>query len=78
MTINSDRLHPWGKVSFVDKAHIRVFSPADWEFLARDGLTVRWVQDYDAFQAVLFRYANMGTDRRNTSGLLDGYTDDGF
>lgn len=78
MTINSDRLHPWGKVSFVDKKHIRVFSPADWEFLARDGLTIRWVQDYDAFQAVLFKYSNMGTDRRNTSGLLDGYTDTGF
>ena len=78
MKINADRLHPWGQVSFVDKSTVSVYSPADWDFLQRDGLTVRWVQDYDAFQAVLFKYVNMGTKRRNTSARLTGYTDTGF
>lgn len=78
MTINSDRLAPWGEVLFVDKGEIQVYSPADWDFLSRDGLTVRWVQDVDAFQAVLFRYINLGTRRRNTSGTISGYTDTGF
>ena len=78
MKINADRLHPWGQVTMLDKQHVRVFSPADWDFLARDGLTVRWVTDVDAFQSILFRYANMGTDRRNTSGRLINYTDTGF
>lgn len=78
MKINSDRLHPWGQISFVDKRHVRVFSPADWDFLSRDGLTVRWVVDVDAFQAVLFRYVNMGTDRRNTCARIENLTDDGF
>lgn len=78
LTLMADRLHPFGKVHFIHKKHIRLFSPADWDFLSRDGLTIRWVTDFDAFQAVLFRYANLGTDRRNTSMVMSGLTDTGF
>jgi hypothetical protein len=78
MTMNCDRLAPWGDVLFVDKQNVKVFSPADWDFLSRDGQTIRWVVDVDAFQAVLFRYVNLGTKRRNTCGVLTGYTDTGF
>ena len=78
ITMNADRLHPWGKLHIVHKPHFRLFSPGDWDFLSRDGLTIRWVTDYDAFQAVLFRYANLGTDRRNTSLVQYGLTDTGF
>jgi hypothetical protein len=63
----ADRHAPWGEVNILHKKHFRLFSPGDWDFLSRDGLTIRWVPDYDAFQAVLFRYMNLGTDRRNTS-----------
>lgn len=79
MTIAPDRLAPWGRVNFVHKKHIKVFSPGDWDFLQRDGLTIRWVDSRDAFQAVLFRYVNLGTDRRNTSLVMSGMVDtDGF
>ena len=71
----ADRLAPWGKVFMLDKKHIKVFSPADWDFLQRDGLTIRWDADKDAFQAVLFRYVNLGTKRRNTSLVMSGLTD---
>ena len=76
MKINADRLAPWGEILFVDKAHIQAYSPAEWDFLSRDGLSVRWVPDYDAFQSLLFRYLNLGADRRNTSMRLTGMTDD--
>lgn len=76
MKINADRLAPWGEIMFVDKAHVQAYSPAEWDFLSRDGLTVRWVPDYDAFQSLLFRYLNLGTDRRNTSARIIGLTDD--
>lgn len=78
MTLYADRLHPWGQVSFVDKEGIQAYSPADWAFLDRDGLTIRWVPDYDAFQALLFRYLNLGASRRNTSARLTGFTDAGI
>jgi len=76
--LTTDRHAPYGKVFMVDKKHVRLFSPADWDFLSRDGLTIRWVTDTDAFQAILYRYANMGTDRRNTSLVMTGLTDTGF
>lgn len=76
--VAADRLAPWGKLFFLHKPHFRLFSPGDWDFLSRDGLTIRWVTDYDAFQAVLYRYANLGTDRRNTSLVMSGLTDTGF
>jgi hypothetical protein len=52
-----------------------VFSPADWDFLARDGQAVKWVQNIDAFQSILFRYINIGTNRRNTQLVMSGLTD---
>lgn len=76
--MSGDRLHPRGKVLFAPKKHIKLFSPADWDFLAKDGQTVKWVQDKDAFQSILFRYANMGTDRRNNSLSMSGLTDTDF
>lgn len=74
----TDRLAPWGRVYFIDKKHIKVYSPGGWQFLDRDGLTIRWVSDKDAFQAVLFRYINLGTGRRNTSAVMSGLTDTGY
>lgn len=77
-TLVMDRLAPWGSVFFVDKSRLKVFSPGGWDFLSRDGLTIRWVSDKDAFQAVLFRYYNLGTGRRNTSHVQYGITDTGY
>jgi hypothetical protein len=74
----TDRLAPWGQIHFVDKSRLKVFSPGGWDFLARDGLTIRWVDSKDAFQAVLFRYLNIGAGRRNTSVLQYGITDTGY
>ena len=73
-----DRLAPYGHVMILDKGHIRLFSPMDWSFLDKDGLSVRWVADTDAYQAALFRYASLGVDRRNTSVDISGLTDTGY
>lgn len=78
MTLVTDRHAPYGKVHFVDTNAIKVYSTGDWEYLSRDGLTIRWVSGVDAFQAILFRYMNLGTNRRNTSGVYSGLTDNGF
>lgn len=73
-----DRHAPYGQVLILDKGHIRLFSPMDWSFLDKDGLSVRWVADTDAYQVALFRYASLGVDRRNTSVVISGLTDSGF
>jgi hypothetical protein len=70
-----DRHAPYGQVLILDKKHVRLFSPMDWSFLDKDGLSVRWVSDTDAYQVALFRYASLGVDRRNTSVAISGLTD---
>lgn len=79
VTLASDRHAPWGKVFLIDRNHIKLYSPADWDFMQRDGLTIRSMGSgasaVDAYEAVLFRYANMGTDRRNSSVVISGVTD---
>ena len=76
--MSGDRLHPRGNVLFTPKRHVKLFSPGDWDFLAKDGQAVKWVQEKDAFQSVLYRYANMGTDRRNNALVMSGLTDTDF
>lgn len=71
----ADRHAPYGKLFMLDESHMMVFSPADWDFLARDGQAVKWVQDKDSFQSVLFRYIQLGTDRRNVQLVMSGLTD---
>ncbi len=71
----ADRHAPYGKLFMLDESHMMVFSPADWDFLARDGQAVKWVQDKDSFQSVLFRYIQLGTDRRNVQVVMSGLTD---
>lgn len=75
MPMVADRLAPFGKLYILDESHMKVFSPADWDFLARDGQTVKWVGDKDAFQSILFRYLNIGAIRRNTQLVISGLTD---
>jgi hypothetical protein len=78
LTLTTDRLAPWGKVFMVPTENFRMFTPGDWDFLAKDGQAVKWVQNKDAFQSILYRYANMGTNRRNNSLVYSGLTDTGF
>jgi hypothetical protein len=78
VTLVTDRLAPWGKLFLIPTENFRKFSPGDWDFLARDGQAVKWVQNKDAFQSILFYYANLGTNRRNNSLVMSGLTDTGF
>ncbi|HEY6018880.1 MAG TPA: phage major capsid protein, partial [Candidatus Paceibacterota bacterium] len=72
----ADRLAPFGKIYILDERFVKVFSPGDWHFLDEDGNTLKWVVGFDAWEAVLARYINMGTSRRNTNHVIYGLTDD--
>ncbi len=73
--IIADRDAPWGKAFFLDEQYIKVYSPQDWHFLDEDGHTLKWVTGRDAWEAVLARYLNLGTNRRNTHVIYDSITD---
>lgn len=66
---------PFGKVFVLDEKFLKVFSPRDWHFLDEDGNVLKWVVGYDAWEAVLARYLNLGISRRNVQALITGLTD---
>lgn len=66
---------PFGKMYFIDERFLKVYSNRDWHFLDRDGTTLKWVVNRDAWEAVLCRYLNLGTNRRNTQLVYKGMTD---
>ena len=72
----ADRLAPFGSIFLLDEEFVKVFSTGDWHFLDEDGNTLKWVVGFDAWQAVLARYMNLGVSRRNVQFLMYGLTDD--
>jgi hypothetical protein len=68
---------PYGNLYMLDESTIKVFSDQDWHFLDADGQTLRQVAGYDAFEAVMTRYMNLGVTKRNNHAVLSGITVDG-
>jgi hypothetical protein len=72
----ADRDAPWGKIYLLDERFIKVFSNRDWHFLDEDGHVLKWVAGFDAWEAILARYMNLGITRRNTQMVLTGFNND--
>jgi len=71
----SDYEAPYGKIHFLDARYLKIFTNQDWHFLNEDGNVLKWYTGYDAFEAVLARYMNLGASRRNAQGVMSGLTD---
>jgi hypothetical protein len=68
---------PYGNMYFLDESTLKVFSDQDWHFLDADGQTLRQVIGYDAYEAILTRYMNLGATNRAKNGVLSGITVNG-
>jgi hypothetical protein len=66
---------PFGKLYLLDERFMKVFATSDWHFLDEDGHVLKWVSGFDAWEAVLARYMNLGISRRNTNYVIPGITD---
>lgn len=62
---------PYGKMYVLDESTLKVFSDQDWHFLDADGQTLRQVPNYDAFEAVLARYMNLGASNRAKNVVIN-------
>lgn len=49
---------------------------SDWEWMEKDGAVLSRVSGYDKYEAVLFKYAALGTTMRSKHFVLTGITDD--
>ena len=79
MPLIADIDAPYGRIYVVDESTLKVFSDQDWHFLDMDGSTLRQLQGYDVFEAVMARYMNLGATRRNNHVVItDIKVDDAF
>lgn len=72
MPLIADIDAPYGRIYMIDESTMKVFSDQDWHFLDMDGQTLRQVQGYDVFEAVMARYMNIGVTRRNNQMVVTG------
>lgn len=72
----ADRQAPFGKVLFLDKRFVNMYDTGEWDWLDEDGSILKWVVGFDAWEAVLAKYCNLGASRRNTQLVMYGLTDD--
>jgi hypothetical protein len=72
MPLIADIDAPYGLMYILDESTMKVFSDQDWHFLDADGQTLRQRADYDAFEAIMTRYLNLGATRRNNQVVIKG------
>lgn len=62
------------RMYFVNEKELKLYNAGDWSFMDRDGS--KWQRKitsagrYDAYEATLYQYNELGTHRRNAHGLL--------
>lgn len=66
---------PFNKIYFVNEKAIKLYRQADWSWMDEDGNKFQRVIGFDAYEARMFQYCEMGTHRRNSHGLLSDITE---
>ena len=75
VALMSDRFCPESTLFLLNTDNLKFYQSADWEWMQEDGNVLSRVTGYDAYEATLFTYRNLMTDRRNTHGKLTGITE---
>lgn len=53
----------------------KIYQDSDWDWLDKDNTTWKWVPGFDAFEAVLYKYWELGINRRNANFKLTDLTE---
>ena len=62
----SDTDAPTGIIWGLSEKNLKIYREGDWSFMARDGNMWKAIPDKDGYEARLYQYSEIGTDRRNT------------
>lgn len=57
-------------VFFVDTEHLQIMQMGDWDWMDKDGAVLSRVSGYDAYEAVLYWYADLTTDKPRAHSFL--------
>jgi hypothetical protein len=59
-----------GEMYFLTTKDLQIYRMSDYDWMSKDGAILSRITGYDAYEAVLFRYAELGCVRRNSHGVL--------
>jgi len=59
-----------GEIYFLTTKDLAIFRMSDYDWMTKDGAVLSRISGYDAYEAVLFRYAELGARRRNSHGVI--------
>jgi hypothetical protein len=68
LTVDDDAID--GEMYFLTTKDLQLYRMSDYDWMSKDGAILSRVSGYDAYEAILFRYAELGCVRRNTQGVL--------
>jgi len=59
-----------GEMYFLSTRDLQIYRMSDYAWMEKDGSVLSRITGYDAYEAVLFRYAELGCTSRNSQGVL--------
>lgn len=59
-----------GEIYFLTMRDLGIYRMSDYQWMDKDGSILSRISGYDAYEAVLYRYAELGCKRRNSQGVL--------
>lgn len=71
----ADRFATQNTIYLLNTPCLTFHESADWEFMQEDGGVLNRVTGYDAYEATLFTYRELMTDRRNAHGRINDITE---
>jgi hypothetical protein len=75
LPIIADKDAPANKIFVVDESQLSFYRLADLDWMQEDGAILSRVSGYDAYEAVLFLYQELGTGMRNAHVRIDDITE---
>ena len=59
-----------GEIYFLTTKDLQIYRMSDFQWMQKDGAVLSRISGYDLYEAVLFRYAELGVKNRATQGVL--------
>jgi len=59
-----------GEIYFLTTQHLSKYRMSDWSWMQKDGAVLSRISGYDAYEAILYIYEELGCKRRNSQGVL--------
>ncbi len=66
---------PDNTMYFLDEDKFRIYQAGDWSWMNRDGSIWKVVDGFDAYEAILFKYFELGNTQRNAHGVITDLTE---